>query len=49
MMTVGVGMYFLQQLATLIPEDASHEYASSPTFVELTIDEEESFCSAGDA
>jgi hypothetical protein len=49
MMTAGVGMYFLQQLATLIPEDASHEYAGSPALVELTVDEDKSFFSAGDA
>jgi hypothetical protein len=42
-------MYFLQQLAALIPEDAPYEYASSPTLVELTVDEDESFCSTGDA
>jgi hypothetical protein len=41
-------MYFLQQLAALIPEDAPHEYTGSPTLVEF-IDENESFRSAGDA
>jgi hypothetical protein len=49
MVTAGAGMYFLQQLAALIPEDAPHEYACRPTLVELTVDEDESFCSAGDA
>jgi hypothetical protein len=49
MVTTGAGMYFLQQLAALIPEDAPHEYAGSPVLVELTVDEDESFCSAGDA
>jgi hypothetical protein len=33
----------------LIPEDAPHEYAGSPALVELTVDEDESFCSVGDA
>jgi hypothetical protein len=42
-------MYLLQQLATLIPEDAPHEYASSPVFVEFAVDEDECFRSAGDA
>jgi hypothetical protein len=42
-------MYFLQQLAALIPEDAPHEYAGSPALVEFTVDEDECFCLAGDA
>jgi hypothetical protein len=33
----------------LIPEDAPHEYAGSPALVELTVDEDESFRSAGNA
>jgi hypothetical protein len=33
----------------LISEDAPHEYAGSPTLVELIIDEDKSFGSAGDA
>jgi hypothetical protein len=41
-------MYFLQQLAALIPKDAPHEYTGSPTLVELAVDEDESFRSAGD-
>jgi hypothetical protein len=28
--TTGAGMYLLQQLATLIPEDAPHEYVGCP-------------------
>jgi hypothetical protein len=40
MVTTGAGMYFLQQLAALISEDAPHEYADSPTLVELAVDEE---------
>jgi hypothetical protein len=28
--TIGAGMYLLQQLAALIPEDAPHEYADNP-------------------
>jgi hypothetical protein len=32
----------------LISEDAPHEYASSPALVELTVDEDKSFGSAGD-
>jgi hypothetical protein len=47
--TTGSGMYFLQQLAALIPEDAPHEYAGSLTLVEFAVDEDESFCSAGDS
>jgi hypothetical protein len=47
--TVGAGMYFLQQLAVLIPEDAPHEYAGSPAFVEFAVDEDECFHSMGDA
>jgi hypothetical protein len=42
-------MYFLQQLMALIPEDAPHEYADNPAFVEFTVDEYKSFCSSGDA
>jgi hypothetical protein len=42
-------MYFLQQLVALISEDAPHEYASSPALVELDVDEDKSFCLAGDA
>jgi hypothetical protein len=42
-------LYFLQQLGALIPEDAPHEYAGSPTLVEFAVDEDESFRSAGDA
>jgi hypothetical protein len=46
--TASAGMYLMQQLVALIPEDASHEYASSPAFVEFAVDENERFCSAGD-
>jgi hypothetical protein len=49
MVAAGDGMYFLQQLAALIFEDAPHEYAGSPALVELAVDEDKSFCSAGDA
>jgi hypothetical protein len=49
MVTAGADMYVLQQLAALIPEDAPHEYVDNPAFVEFAIDEDESFCSAGDA
>jgi hypothetical protein len=49
MVIAGAGMYFLQQLTALIPEDAPHEYAGSPALVEFAIDEDESFCSASDA
>jgi hypothetical protein len=47
--TKGAGMYFLQQLTTLIPEDTPHEYAGSPALIEFVVDEDESFCSAGDS
>jgi hypothetical protein len=33
----------------LISEDAPHEYAGSPALIELAVDEDESFGSAGDA
>jgi hypothetical protein len=49
MVTACADMYLLQQLATLIPEDAPHEYAGSSTFVEFTVNEDECFRSAGDA
>jgi hypothetical protein len=49
MVTTGAGVYFLQQLTALISEDAPHEYAGSPALVELVVDEDKSFCSAGDA
>jgi hypothetical protein len=42
-------MYLLQQLAALIPEDAPHEYVSSPVLVKFAVDEVEHFRSAGDA
>jgi hypothetical protein len=48
MVTTCVDMYLLQQLTALISEDAPHEYAGSPVLVKLTIDEDKSFCSAGD-
>jgi hypothetical protein len=47
--TASADMYFLQQLAALIPEDAPHEYAGSPALVEFTVDENESFCSSGNS
>jgi hypothetical protein len=49
MVTAGAGMYLLQQLAALVSEDAPHEYADNTTLVELAVDEDERFCSAGDA
>jgi hypothetical protein len=39
--TVGAGMYLLQQLTALIPKDAPHEYADSSVFVEFVVDENE--------
>jgi hypothetical protein len=45
--TASAGMYFSQQLAALILEDAPHEYAGSPALVEFTVDENKSFCSSG--
>jgi hypothetical protein len=47
--TASAGVYFLQQLAALIPEDAPHEYAGSPALVEFAVDEDKSLRSAGDA
>jgi hypothetical protein len=42
-------MYFLQQLAALIPKDTPHEDVGSPALVEFAIDEDESFRSVGDS
>jgi hypothetical protein len=47
--TAGAGMYFLQQLTALIPEDAPHKYVGCPALVEFAVDEDESFCSMGNA
>jgi hypothetical protein len=47
--TAGADMYLLQQLAALIYEDAPHEYTGCPTLVKLAVNEDERFCSAGDA
>jgi hypothetical protein len=49
MVTAGAGMYLLQQLAALIPEDAPHEYVGSPVLVEIAVDEDESLRSVGNA
>jgi hypothetical protein len=47
--TAGARMYFLQQLAALILEDALHEFASFPMLLDLAVDENKRFCSAGNA
>jgi hypothetical protein len=49
MVTVGTGVYLLQQLAALISGNAPHEYVGRPALVEFAVDEDESFRSAGDA
>jgi hypothetical protein len=49
MVTAGVGMYLVRKLATLISEDAPHEYAGSPTFVEFAVNDDERFFSASDS
>jgi hypothetical protein len=49
MVTTGAGMYLLQQLATLVSENAPHENAGGSTLVKFTVDEDEHFCSPGDA
>jgi hypothetical protein len=49
MVTVGTGVYLLQQLVALISGDTPHEYAGDPTLVELTVDEGKRFGPAGDA
>jgi hypothetical protein len=49
MMATGADMYFLQQLATLIPWDTPHEYVGRPTLVELAVNEDKCFRSVGDA
>jgi hypothetical protein len=41
MVTAGAGMYLLQQLTALIPEDAPHEYADCPMPVQFTVNEDE--------
>jgi hypothetical protein len=47
MVATGSGVYFLQQLAALIPGDTPHEYAGRPTLVKLAINEDECIGSAG--
>jgi hypothetical protein len=32
----------------MVPKDAPHEYAGSPTFVKFAVIEDEHFCSVGD-
>jgi hypothetical protein len=49
MVTAGTGVYLLQQLAALISGDTPHEYVSGPALVELAVDEDKRFGSAGDA
>jgi hypothetical protein len=49
MVTTGASVYLLQQLAALIPGNAPHEYAGRPVLVELTVDDDKSFCVVGDA
>jgi hypothetical protein len=49
MVTTGTSVYLLQQLAALISGDTPHEYAGDPALVELAIDEDKCFGSAGDA
>jgi hypothetical protein len=49
MVTAGAGMYFLQQLAALVSEDAPHKYVGHLALVELTVDEDKSFLLVGDA
>jgi hypothetical protein len=49
MVTAGTSVYLLQQLTTLITGNTPHEYAGGPALVELAVDENERFGSAGDA
>jgi hypothetical protein len=49
MVTTGTGMYLSQQLVALIFGDTSHEYVGGPALVELAVDEDKCFGSAGDA
>jgi hypothetical protein len=49
MVSTGTGVYLLQQLAALISGDTPHEYAGGPVLVELAVDEDNHFGSAGDA
>jgi hypothetical protein len=49
MVTTGSGVYLLQQLAALIPGDTPHEYVGGPALVELAVDEDKCFGSAGNA
>jgi hypothetical protein len=44
----GVPKYTVNKLATLISKDAPHEYASGPSLIELTLDEDEHLCSPRD-
>jgi hypothetical protein len=49
MVTAGTGVYLSQQLAALIFGDTPHEYVGGPALVELAVDEDKRFGSAGDA
>jgi hypothetical protein len=49
MVTICTDVYLSQQLVALISGDTPHEYAGGPTLVELAIDEDKRFGSAGDA
>jgi hypothetical protein len=42
-------VYFMQQLAALIPWDTPHEYAGGPALVKLAVDEDKRFRLLGDA
>jgi hypothetical protein len=49
MVTAGTSVYLLQQLLTLISGNAPHEYVSRPALIELAVDDDESFPTAGNA
>jgi hypothetical protein len=48
MVTTSTGVYFMQQLAALIPWDTPHEYAGGPALVKLAVDEDKRFRLLGD-
>jgi hypothetical protein len=48
MVATGASVYFLQQLASLVPRDTPHEYAGCSTLVELAVNEDKRFGSTGD-
>jgi hypothetical protein len=49
MVAAGTSVYLLQHLVALTSRNAPHEYVGRPALVELAVDDDESFHTAGDA